>query len=67
MVDLNVSQVVATLGTSLFVISYTTGPILWSPLSEALKFGRSPVYIASLAIFVLLQLPIALVTLQRQS
>lgn len=61
-VDLSVSQFVAPLGTSLSVIGYATGRILWSPLSEAPKVGRSPVCIATLVIFVLLQLPIALAT-----
>ena len=60
MKDLRVSQIVATLGTSLSIIGYATGPMLWSPLSEAPKVGRNPVYIATLAIFVILQLPIAL-------
>ena len=62
MVEFNVSHVVAALGTSLSIIGYATGPMLWSPLSEVPKIGRNPVYIATLAIFVLLQLPIALAT-----
>ena len=57
--DLHVSQTVATLGTSLSIIGYATGPMLWSPLSEVPKVGRNPVYIATFVIFVLLQLPIA--------
>ncbi len=60
--DLHVNQVVATLGTSLSIIGYATGPMLWSPLSEAPIVGRNPVYISTLAIFLLLQLPIALAT-----
>ena len=60
MEDLHTSQTVATLGTSLSIIGFATGPMLWSPLSEAPKVGRNPVYITTLAIFVLLQLPIAL-------
>ena len=60
MADLDTSQIVATLGTSLSIIGYATGPMLWSPLSEAPKIGRNPVYITTLAVFVLLQLPIAL-------
>ena len=58
--DFHTSRVVATLGTSLSIIGYATGPMLWSPLSEAPKVGRNSVYIATLAIFVLLQIPIAL-------
>ena len=60
MKDLHTSQVVATLGTSLSIIGYATGPMLWSPLSEAPNVGRNPVYIVTLAIFLLLQIPIAL-------
>ena len=60
--NLHTSQVVATLGTSLSVIGYATGPMLWSPLSEIPGVGRNPVYIITLAIFVLLQFPIALAT-----
>ena len=59
MQDLHTSQVVATLGTSVSIIGYAIGPMLWSPLSEAPKIGRNPVYITTLAIFVLLQFPIA--------
>lgn len=62
MKDLHVSQTVATLGTSLSIIGYATGCMLWSPLSEAPKVGRNPVCISTLAIFVLLQLPIACAT-----
>ena len=60
MEDLQASRVVAALGTSLSIIGYAIGPMLWSPLSEAPRVGRNPVYIATLAFFVLLQLPIAL-------
>ena len=60
MKDLHASRIVATLGTSLSIIGYATGPMLWSPLSEAPKVGRNPVYIATLTFFLLLQVPIAL-------
>ena len=60
MKDLHTSQTVATLGTSVSIIGFATGPMLWSPLSEAPKVGRNPVYITTLAVFVHLQLPIAL-------
>ena len=60
MKDLHSSQAVATLGTSLSIIGFAIGPMLWSPLSEVPKVGRNPVYIATLAIFVLLQFPIAM-------
>ena len=60
MENLHASQVVATLGTSVSVIGYAIGPMLWSPLSEIPGVGRNPVYVITLAIFVLLQFPIAL-------
>jgi DHA1 family multidrug resistance protein-like MFS transporter len=41
-----VGSVVATLGTSLYVLGFATGPILWAPLSE-LKGRRFPLVIAS--------------------
>jgi DHA1 family multidrug resistance protein-like MFS transporter len=42
----HVGSVVATLGTSLYVLGFATGPILWAPLSE-LKGRRFPLVIAS--------------------
>ena len=57
-----VSQVAATLGLTLFVLGYGTGPMLWSPMSEIPFVGRNPVYILTLAIFVILQVPTALAT-----
>ncbi|KNG51450.1 major facilitator superfamily [Stemphylium lycopersici] len=42
----HVGSVVATLGTSLYVLGFATGPILWAPFSE-LKGRRLPLVIAS--------------------
>ena len=50
-----VSQVVATLGLSLFVAGYGLGPMLWSPMSEIPQVGRNPVYIRTLIVFVFFQ------------
>lgn len=58
----HVSQVAATLGLSLFVAGYALGPMIWAPLSEMPYFGRNPIYILTLLLFVLLQLPTALAT-----
>lgn len=58
----HVSQVVATLGLSLFVAGYGTGPFLWSPMSEIPVIGRNPVYILTLVVFVAFQVPVALAT-----
>lgn len=55
-----VSPVAATLGLTLFVVGYGVGPMFLSPLSEIPQFGRTPVYIISLIIFVAIQVPTAL-------
>ena len=60
--ELQTTELVGTLGTSLSMLGYAIGPMLWSPLSECPSIGRNPVYIATLGIFVLIQLPIALAT-----
>ncbi|KAF6824290.1 multidrug resistance protein [Colletotrichum musicola] len=55
-----VSQVAALLGLTLFVAGYGLGPMIWSPLSEIPQIGRNPIYIGTLFVFVLLQIPTAL-------
>jgi len=55
-----VAQVPATLGLTLYVAGYGLGPIIWSPLSEIPQVGRLWVYIGTLLIFVLFQIPTAL-------
>ncbi|GAA5851515.1 hypothetical protein JCM8547_001120 [Rhodosporidiobolus lusitaniae] len=57
-----VSQTVAILGLTLFVLGYGIGPMLFSPLQETPHLGRNPVYWVTLAIFVLLQTPIVVPT-----
>ena len=48
---------VSTLGTSLFVLGFAFGPLLWGPLSEL--YGRTiPLYTAY-ALFVVFQIPVA--------
>ncbi|TVY22234.1 Caffeine resistance protein [Lachnellula hyalina] len=56
-----VSATDASLPLSLYVLAYGMGPLLWAPLSEIPIIGRSPVYAATMAIFVILSLPTALV------
>ena len=58
--EFGVSQVVATLGTSLSLLGYAIGPMLWSPLSEVPRMGRNTIYIVTLVAFLLLKLPIVL-------
>ena len=59
-VELHTSKTVATLGTSLSLLGYAIGPMFWSSLSETPSIGRNPVYIGTLGMFVLVQLPVAL-------
>lgn len=55
-----VSQVAATLGLTLFVSGYGLGPMIFAPLSEIPQFGRNPIYILTLIVFVAFQVPTAL-------
>ncbi|KAL6718125.1 GTPase-activating protein [Lecanora helva] len=55
-----VSQVKATLGLTLFVAGYGLGPMIWAPFSEVPQIGRNPIYIGTLAVFVIFQVPTAL-------
>ncbi|KAI5963812.1 MDR1 [Candida pseudojiufengensis] len=59
--EFHVGQPVANLGVFAFVFAYGLGPIVWSPMSENAIFGRSSIYIVTLFIFVILQIPTALV------
>jgi DHA1 family multidrug resistance protein-like MFS transporter len=53
----HVSQTTATLGLSLYVVGYGLGPLIFSPLSEIASIGRTPIYIGTLFVFVILQIP----------
>lgn len=44
--EFHIGQTVATLGTSLFVFGFASGPIIWGPLSEL--YGRKTVIVPSL-------------------
>ena len=52
-----VSQVAATLGLTLFVAGYGLGPMLWAPMSEIPQIGRNPIYIGTLLVIVVIQVP----------
>lgn len=56
-----VGQSKASLGLSMFVLGYGTGPLVFSPLSEVPVMGRNIPYILSFGLFVILSLPTALV------
>ncbi|EXL68064.1 hypothetical protein FOPG_15861 [Fusarium oxysporum f. sp. conglutinans race 2 54008] len=45
--EFRISQDLATLGVSLFVVGFATGPLLWAPLSE--MFGRQLLFIGTYA------------------
>ncbi|KAF4961565.1 hypothetical protein FGADI_189 [Fusarium gaditjirri] len=45
--EFHISQEVATLGVSLFVLGFAIGPLLWAPLSE--MFGRQYLFIGTYA------------------
>lgn len=62
MMTFGVSQVAATLGLTLFVLGYALGPMVWAPMSEIPQIGRNPVYIGTLLVFVVFQVPTALAT-----
>ncbi|VVT50195.1 uncharacterized protein SAPINGB_P002648 [Magnusiomyces paraingens] len=53
----NVSLEVANLTVAIMVIGFAVGPLLWSPLSE--QIGRRPVYIVSLTLYVIFNIPCA--------
>ncbi|GAB7338549.1 hypothetical protein MBLNU457_5297t1 [Dothideomycetes sp. NU457] len=54
--EFGVSQVVATLGLTLFVAGYGLGPMIWAPMSEIPQIGRNPIYLSTLLVFVLFNL-----------
>ncbi|KAI0464356.1 hypothetical protein LJB42_001968 [Komagataella kurtzmanii] len=60
--ELNVSRTVATLPLTLFVIGYAVGPMIFSPMSEHPAIGRTTIYVWTLFIFAILQIPTALTT-----
>lgn len=54
----HVSLEVAILTCSIMVCGFAVGPLLWSPLSEII--GRQPVYIISLGLYTIFNIPCAL-------
>lgn len=58
--EFNIDDTAATLGLTLFVAGYGCGPLILSPLSEIPQIGRNPVYIITLILFVILNVPTAL-------
>ena len=60
--ELHTSKTVATMGTAISLLGYAIGPMIWSPIAECPSIGRTPVYLGTLAVFILIQLPVALAT-----
>ncbi|KAK9237991.1 major facilitator superfamily domain-containing protein [Lipomyces kononenkoae] len=56
--DLHVSETVATLGLTLYVCGFATGPLIFAPMSEV--YGRNVVYIGTWIPFMLFQISCAL-------
>ncbi|MCJ1370884.1 hypothetical protein MMC20_002098 [Loxospora ochrophaea] len=52
-----VSEEVTTLGTSLFVLGFAFGPLMWGPFSEL--YGRKIPLFTGFAIFAIFQIPVA--------
>lgn len=48
MAEFQISQIVAILGVSLFVLGFAIGPLLWAPLSEL--FGRQVLFFGTYAV-----------------
>lgn len=57
---LGVSEIVATLPLTLFVTGYGLGPMVFAPMSEIATVGRAYIYVVSLVISMILQIPTAL-------
>lgn len=57
-----VGLVVATLSLTLYVLGYGIGPMFLSSLSEIPSIGRNVPYILTLAVFVILQVPTAIIS-----
>ncbi|KAL8839206.1 MAG: hypothetical protein Q9170_001855 [Blastenia crenularia] len=55
--EFHCSQIVATLGLSLFVMGLGIGPMLLGPLSEF--YGRKPIYVVSFTFFLIWLIPCA--------
>ena len=58
--DFGIGRIEGTLPLTLFVIGYGIGPMVFSPMSENVIFGRTSIYIVTLFIFFILQIPTAL-------
>ncbi|KAK0205852.1 major facilitator superfamily domain-containing protein [Desarmillaria ectypa] len=60
MTDFNVFQTTATLGLTLYVLAYGIAPMFLAPLQKLPGIGRTPVYMVTLFLFVIFQIPIVM-------
>ncbi|KIY73060.1 MFS general substrate transporter [Cylindrobasidium torrendii FP15055 ss-10] len=58
MESFDVSLTYATLGLTLYVLGYGIGPMFLSPFQEIARLGRNTVYLTTLFLFVLFQIPV---------
>lgn len=56
----DISLEVSTLGTSLFVLGFAFGPLVWGPLSEL--YGRMIPLFTAFSIFIIFQIPVGVAT-----
>ncbi|MCJ1392627.1 Citrinin biosynthesis cluster MFS transporter mrr1 [Xylographa bjoerkii] len=59
-IEFGVSEEVMTLGTSLFVLGFAIGPLIWGPFSEL--YGRTIPLFTGYIIMGILQIPVAVAT-----
>ncbi|KAJ7714331.1 major facilitator superfamily domain-containing protein [Mycena olivaceomarginata] len=57
MQEFHVSLTTATLGLTLYILAYGIGAMFLTPLQELHLLGRNPVYMATLFLFVIFQIP----------
>lgn len=62
MEEFNVSLTHATLGLTLYVMAYGIGPMFLTPFQEIPACGRNVIYISTLFIFIIFQIPIVTAT-----
>lgn len=58
MEEFGVGQISATWGLTLFVVGYGLSPMIFGTFQEMAAFGRTPLYILFLGLYVIFQLPI---------
>ncbi|ODV77955.1 SCR1 protein [Suhomyces tanzawaensis NRRL Y-17324] len=60
MEEFSINHTLAALPLTMFVVGYGIGPMIFSPLTENAAIGRTSIYIITLFIFFIIQIPTAL-------